>query len=297
MKRTLSLERKLLFKLALCEGIGLVGKSRIFNVAQELETTEFTIQELCQIAQLTKSKQTFQSSWLRLTDEWVDEQARNQPFITILDNVYPNQLKQMAYPPQVLFYEGRLDLLNHQRLLGFVGARAATSYAYKVVHSLLPPLIDANSVIVSGLAKGVDQWSHQATIAGGGHTIGVIGTGLDYCYPREAFPIFSEMKKHHLVISEYPVGTPPRKHHFPMRNRIIAGLADAVVVIEAKERSGALITAQLAMEFGRDVFAVPGDILSGQSQGCHQLILDGAVCMTDSKMLLDEVRFFREKAE
>lgn len=293
MQQKVSLERKLLLKLALCEGIGLVGKQRILQVSQELGTTEFTVHELCQIAQLTKTKVQFQKNWLKLTDDWVEEQSRKQKFITLLDETYPGQLKQMTYPPQVLFYEGQLALLNHTRLIGFVGAREATPYAKAVIHELLPPLVDANVVIVSGLAKGVDQWSHRATIASGGHTIGVIGTGLDCCYPRESFPTFSEMKHHHLVITEYPLGTPLRRHHFPMRNRIIAGLSDGVVVIEAKEKSGALITAQLAMEFGKDVFAVPGDILSRQSQGCHQLIMDGASCTTDSKMVLDEVHFFR----
>lgn len=293
MNTKMTEQQKLVLKLAYCAGIGLVGKQRILLVAEQLATTDFRVDELIQIAGLTKTKEVFRQSWQRLNDDYLQTLLVNQHYVTIFDSQYPAYLKQLAFPPQVLFYEGHLALLAHPKLLGFVGAREATNYAQKVVQKLIPPLVDQNIVIVSGLARGVDQWSHRQTIAAGGQTIGVVACGLDNCYPRESFPVFSEMKQHHLVLSEYPYQTPPKKHHFPMRNRIIAGLSDGVCVIEAKERSGALITAQLAMEIGRDVFAVPGDILSGQSEGCHQLIQDGAICTTTLKNILNEVAFHR----
>src|SRR5699024_8823103 len=136
---------------------------------------------------------------------------------------------------------------------------------------------------------GVDRFSHELAIRSGGKTIGVVGCGLDICYPREVSDLFFEMKKNHLILSEYPLGTPIKRYHFPMRNRIIAGLSDGTCVVEAKERSGSLITAQLALEAGKEVFAVPGEILSGQSNGCHHLIQDGAKCVYRIEDILEEL--------
>nr|OTP18658.1 DNA protecting protein DprA [Enterococcus sp. 9E7_DIV0242] len=147
-------------------------------------------------------------------------------------------------------------------------------------------------VIVSGLAKGIDSSCHEATIKNGGQTIGVIGTGLDQCYPAETAFLHNKIAKEHLLLSEYPNGTKPKRHHFPMRNRIIAGLSSGTCLIEASKKSGSLITAQAAMEYGREVFAVPGNIFLPHSEGSHSLISEGATCAFSPQDILNQINFF-----
>ena len=146
-------------------------------------------------------------------------------------------------------------------------------------------------VIVSGLAKGIDATAHYASIRNGGKTIGVIGTGLDVFYPKSNQRLQAHMGEHHLILSEYGPGQAPLKFHFPERNRIIAGLCQAVIVAEARLRSGSLITCERAMEEGRDVFAIPGNILDGKSAGCHHLIQEGAKLVTSGQDILDELKY------
>ena len=145
-------------------------------------------------------------------------------------------------------------------------------------------------VIVSGLARGIDTSAHVSVLKNGGATIAVIGCGLDVYYPKENQQLQDYLGKNHLVLSEYAPGEKPLKYHFPERNRIIAGLSQGVLVAEAKARSGCLITCERALEEGRDVFAIPGNILDGQSDGCHKLINEGAKCVTSGQDILSEYR-------
>lgn len=207
--------------------------------------------------------------------------------ITLASDCYPFLLKHIYDPPFVLFYKGDLSLLTLP-LMGVVGARECTQYGRKALEQLLPLLIEHKVGIISGLAKGIDTYAHHETTQLNGKTIAVIGTGLDVTYPRENVALQAHLSLHHLVLSEYPLGTPPRKHHFPMRNRIISGLSDGVLVIEARSRSGSLITARMALEEGRDVFAVPGSIFSELSRGCNDLIKLGAIPVTEASDILDE---------
>lgn len=206
---------------------------------------------------------------------------------SILSPAYPEQLKQIYAPPLFLFLKGNEHLLKRS-MLGIVGARDCSSYSTEVLSTVLPPLTESSLCIVSGLAKGVDGLAHQKAMALEGATIGVIGCGLDFYYPSENKPLQSEMEKSQLVVSEYPLGTPPKRHQFPERNRIIAGLSKGIVVIEAKKRSGSLITARIALEEGRDVFAVPGSITNPLSVGCNELIKAGALVCTDGESILSE---------
>lgn len=279
---------ELLLKLTFCEGLSIVGKWKVLKAALQLEYTNFSIDEIMNITNYQKKKGTLQASWQSLSFDQLKEKMALQKAVSFFSDSYPVGLKNIDYPPLYLFYEGHLEWLDYPSI-AMVGARLATPYASQVLTKMIPRLVEEKRVIVSGLAKGVDRFSHELAIHSGGKTIGVVGCGLDICYPREVNDLFFEMKKNHLVLSEYPLGTPIKRHHFPMRNRIIAGLSDGTCVVEAKERSGSLITAQLALEAGKEVFAIPGEILSGQSNGCHHLIQDGAKCVYRIEDILEEL--------
>lgn len=283
---------ELLYKLIYCEGLGIVGKWRLLHFAMKFEYTDFNIDEVIKITNTSGNKGALKESWQRLTTEWLQEKRNRQKSVSFFSERYPESLKNIAQPPLALFYEGNIDFLEYPSI-AMVGARLATPYASQVLYQFIPKLVLENLVIVSGLAKGVDRLSHELAILAGGKTIGVIGCGLDRCYPKEVSDLFQEMKQKQLVLSEYPLGTPIKKHHFPMRNRIIAGLTQGTCVIEAKERSGSLITAQLALDNGKEVFAIPGEILSGQSSGCHRLIQDGAKCVYRMEDILEELPQYR----
>ena len=279
---------ELLLKLTFCEGLSIVGKWKVLKVALQLEYTNFSIDEIMNITNYQKKKGTLQASWQSLSLDQLKEKIALQKSVSFFSDSYPAGLKNIDYPPLYLFYEGHLEWLDYSSI-AMVGARLSTPYASQVLTRIIPKLVEEKRVIVSGLAKGVDRFSHELAIRSGGKTIGVVGCGLDICYPREVNDLFFEMKNNHLVLSEYPLGTPIKRHHFPMRNRIIAGISDGTCVVEAKERSGSLITAQLALEAGKEVFAVPGEILSGQSNGCHHLIQDGAKCVYRIEDILEEL--------
>ena len=279
---------QLIFKLTYCQGIGLAGKWKIVQFSKKFSKTSFTVYELIKIAEIRKFQSVFKQSWAMISDEWLAQQAQAQSFVTWCSKEYPQELHEIPYGPLILFYEGKLEWLDTPKL-AVVGSRMATPYATQVLQHIVPRLVEYQYTIVSGLAKGVDQLSHQLALQSGGRTIGVVGCGLDRCYTAEVQSLFATMKQTHLIISEYPRGTGVRKHHFPMRNRIIAGLCQGTCVVEAKERSGSLITAQQALEFGKEVFAIPGEILSGQSNGCHALIQDGAKCVYHVSDILEEL--------
>ncbi len=287
----LSMIEKTVLKLTYCKGIGLIGKWKIVKFYEKFQAENFYVEDVIQIAQINRYKGMFRQSFREITEYWLKEKLQDQQYVTWLSPDYPQELLELPYPPLVIFYSGNLDLLDYPRL-AFVGARQASRYSTQVISKLLPTIVKRQFVIVSGLARGVDRMSHEMTIRSGGLTIGVVGCGLDICYPREVSALFGEMKKNHLVLSEYPQGTPIRKNHFPMRNRIIAGLSKATCVVEAKERSGSLITAQLALDYGKEVFAIPGEILTGQSDGCHRLIQDGAKCVISVQDILEELPKF-----
>ncbi|GAA2909385.1 DNA-processing protein DprA [Enterococcus pseudoavium] len=275
------MKNKFLLRLSLTHGIGAFGKDRIYQFAKRHQWWQFDSLEIRLLAQTTKP-----NDWNEWTEERLQEIEASHQYLTIEDPLYPEALRHVPTPPLVLFYKGDLALLKGE-LLAVVGARDATQYGYLVLQELMPTLTKRGFIIVSGLAKGIDSFAHQFAISNQGKTIGVVGTGLDICYPKVSGNLQIEMSRHQLVLSEYPNGTPPAKFHFPMRNRIIAGLSSGVLVIEAKKRSGSLITAQQALDYGKEVFVVPGSILDGRSSGCHQLIQDGAICVEKTKDIFD----------
>lgn len=228
----------------------------------------------------------FQSSRSRTSDcKTLSYKAQN--ILTILSDSYPEALRHSFEPPLVLFCKGDTSLLR-KPLVAVVGARDHTPYAAAAMEHLLPPLVEKGIGVVSGLARGVDALAHQLVIDRGGMTVGVIGTGLDQYYPSSSKELQQNMAVSQLVISEYPLTTRPQRHHFPERNRIIAGLSRGVLIIEAKEKSGSLITARLSLEEGRDVFVVPGSILSPLSKGCNNLIHAGAIPCSSAQDILNQ---------
>ncbi|HHJ5967087.1 TPA: DNA-processing protein DprA, partial [Streptococcus pyogenes] len=208
------------------------------------------------------------------------------PSISILDKHYPMALKEIYNPPVLLFFQGNLDLLEKPKL-AIVGSRRSSDTGVKSVRKILKELGN-RFVIVSGLARGIDTSAHLACLKNGGQTIAIIGTGLDRFYPKENRELQTFLGKNHLVLTEYGPGEEALSYHFPERNRIIAGLSRGILVVEAKNRSGSLITCQIGIEEGRDIFAVPGNILDGKSEGCLQLIKEGATCVTSGMDILSE---------
>lgn len=208
-------------------------------------------------------------------------------FITILDDDYPDSLAQIYQPPIILYYAGQRELLKQSKL-AIVGARQCSQYSHQCLAQLIPAFVRHDLVIVSGLAKGVDQLAHEQTLTAGGKTIAVLGNGYDVYYPALNRSLQNQIKQQGLILSEYAPDTPPRKFQFVARNRIIAGLAQGVLVTEARQKSGSLITANYALQENRNVYALPGSVLWSASVGTNQLIQAGATpVLTAADVLVD----------
>lgn len=209
-------------------------------------------------------------------EEMVRELRRNQvDYLTIYDSHYPEALRTLYRPPLVLFYQGDIQLLK-ERKMAVVGSRTPTHYGEQACIYFVRELVRKGVCIVSGLARGIDGLAHREAIRSGGKTIAVLGSGILNIYPKAHQELAGTIAEKHLLISEYPPFEPPRKTHFPFRNRIVSGLSEGVLVIEAAKRSGTLITCDFALEQGKDVYAVPGSIFSEKSRGTNELIQQGA---------------------
>lgn len=277
-----------LLKLHLCPGIGMVREYQLYQVfTNNMYNTN--INEICTLAHLTLSQRE------AVCDHWHSDKLNDEVkrhwhgcrFITIEDSEYPIQLKESYCPPIVLFYRGRIELLKTQ-MLGVVGARKSTGYGRQMLQALLPFVITKPITIVSGLAAGIDGISHQIALNYGGPTIGVIGTGIDNVYPKEHRELQNQVAQSGLLLSEFPLSSKPYPSHFPQRNRIIAGLSETLLVVEAKEKSGSLITASLALQENRNICAIPGRIDAPMSVGCNQLIAAGAKPILAANDILEE---------
>lgn len=212
-------------------------------------------------------------------------------FITRFDDAYPNLLKEIYDPPWVLFYKGNLSVLENERMLAVVGTRRPTKDACKIMKTILLPLIKKGWCIVSGLAYGIDAFGHQIALDANGATIAVLGSGIEAIYPKEHQLLADKIAENNLLLSEYLPYQRAQKWQFPLRNRIISGLSLGTLVVEAKERSGSLITADQALEQGREVFAIPGSILSENSRGTNFLIQQGAKLVMTSQDIENELGF------
>ena len=200
----------------------------------------------------------------------------NLRILTLGDAEYPVRLRSIYDPPCVLYLRGRLPAMDEEAAVAVVGTRAATPYGLRSAEQMGYGLAAAGAVVVTGLARGIDSAAAQGALRAGGPVVGVLGCGIDVIYPRENRWLYEDVSAAGALISEYPPGTEPSARHFPVRNRIMSGLSVAVLVVEAPPHSGALITAGAALEQGRDVFAIPGQIDAEGSWGCNRLIREGA---------------------
>jgi DNA processing protein len=224
---------------------------------------------------------------LAATADWLQDPANR--LLTLADDDYPQALLQIPDPPPLLYAKGRTELLN-RRALAVVGSRSATAQGVETAQMFAKALSDAGLTIVSGLALGIDAAAHRGGLAGAASSIAVVGTGLDIVYPARNRALAHALARDGALVSELPLGTPAAAGNFPRRNRLISGLALGCLVVEAAPLSGSLITARLANEQGKDVFAVPGSIHSPLSKGCHQLIKQGAKLAESAQDILEELR-------
>lgn len=268
-----------------------IGTGRIRACMEELNQD---VEKVCW--QLIKESQPYmasEASWLPST--LVGQLKRGMEacgcqVISYKDKRFPSLLQTIYQHPVCLFYIGNIDLLaDDVRRIGMVGARKCTPYGRNVALSFSQALSQAGVVIVSGGAYGVDTYAHEGTLRGGGQTIAVMGCGLHQAYPARNKKLFRQIvEQGGLLLSEYAPGMGVLPHNFPVRNRIISGLSKAVVVVEARARSGSLITADMAVNDGRDVFAVPGNVLADTSAGNHWLLRQGALLATSPEDILQE---------
>lgn len=270
-----------LLRLKLQKGIGYV---KLLQIASQLDTEEIDPIQInaldLPLSLRAICLRAYRDERAELTIERIKQQCK---IISFFDDKYPEKLRQIYQPPLILFARGDLSLLKKE-IVTIVGSRQATNYSRQVLHQLIPNLVKEKTVIASGLAKGVDAFAHEETLLSHGKTIAVIGNGLNHFYPMQNHFLQEEIIAKGLLISEYLPDTPPRPYRFPQRNRILAGLSQSVIVTEAKEKSGSLITANLALQENRNVYALPGPITSELSQGPNQLIEAGATPIINFKI-------------
>ena len=297
-------------RLTLTPGIGNGAARRLlarFGLPQSIfQQTEAALQ-LCVPAAQAKALREIPHGWEALwqtTAQWLASAAPQGPardIVSLGDLRYPQALLDTEDPPLLLYLMGPASLLQHQpfpsdRCLAVVGSRNPTAQGAENARLFARALCGAGLTIVSGLALGVDAAAHEgaleAAISAGtmAATIAVVGTGLDRVYPRKNLDLAHRIAAHGLIVSEYPLGTPPLPGNFPKRNRIISGLSQGTLVVEAALASGSLITARMAAEQGREVFAIPGSIHAPQSRGCHALIRQGAKLVESAQDVLEELK-------
>lgn len=273
-----------LFKLKKA-GLTNLNINNIINYLKKNSLTSLSVRNMAVVSKC-KNPTFFIENYKQLDLKKLRQEFKKFPVLSILDSNYPLELKEIYNPPVLLFYQGNIELLSKPKL-AVVGARQASQIGCQSVKKIIKET-NNQFVIVSGLARGIDTAAHVSALKNGGSSIAVIGSGLDVYYPTENKKLQEYMSYNHLVLSEYFTGEQPLKFHFPERNRIIAELCQGIVVAEAKMRSGSLITCERALEEGREVFAIPGNIIDGKSDGCHHLIQEGAKCIISGKDILSE---------
>jgi len=285
--------RDFLLRLILIPGVGRKAALTCWNWVCQTDTPTITVTALAEMLatvplpakQVTAIQRSLTS--LEITQAVATNLARGG-CLTLADAAYPENLREIYEPPVVLYYQGHLEWLTHPQL-GVVGSRHPTPYAIRAIQALLPPVIRTGVCVVSGMAQGVDTLGHQVALANQGPTIAVIGTGLGRCYPAANRALMATLTMEQLVVSEYPWASGPAKFQFVERNRVISGLSQSILVVEAAGRSGSLITANFALQENRNVLAVPGPIDAPNSVGTNELILAGAKPILKSEHIMEEL--------
>jgi len=279
------------FKLKSVPGVGnLLGKRLIDRFKFPQNVFQASSEELLQIDGVTGRHATAIKT--HKMPAWVEDELdlvnrRGYHIITLTDSNYPQLLRQIPDPPPFLYVSGKLD--RSPVKIAVVGSRNATGYGLTTTKALSTNLAALGVTIVSGMARGIDTAAHQGALAAGGRTIAVLGSGLEQIYPASNKPLFQRISEEGAVVSEFSLFTKPEGHNFPIRNRIISGMSLGTVVVEATKKSGSLITARLAAEQNREVFAVPGSIHSFKSIGTHTLIKQGAKLVENAQDIIEEL--------
>jgi DNA processing protein len=284
--------RERLVHLHHCRGIGWKSIARLFQLDASLASI-FTLPYATLASYLSITKEQSLLFFQDLHSITIQSMIKTYKekdihIVTVFDKEYPHLLRHIYEPPWVLYAKGNLEWMNLRKIISIVGTRTPTSEGLQAVQVLVQPLVKKGWVIVSGLASGIDTAAHQTAIQYGGKTIAVIAGGLFHIYPKQNRGLAKQMMRNQLIMSEYPPYTKPQKWQFPLRNRIISGLSLGTVIIEASERSGSLITADFALEQGREVFSVPGSIFSEQKRGTNRLIQQGAKLVLCAEDIMDE---------
>jgi len=267
---------------ALCQLLAKFGSpANIFSTHLQ------QLKEIVGDAIASKITQGIMLETIQPTLDWL--QKDNNHLITLADAAYPQALLQISNPPAVLYAIGHLPWLNHPAI-AIVGSRNATPQGQRNAENFAENLCNQGLCVVSGMALGIDGAAHRGALKSNGSTIAVVGTGLDIVYPAKHRALAHQIAERGLILSEFPLGTPSKAGNFPRRNRLISGLSLGCLVVEANIDSGSMITARLATEQGREVFAIPGSIHSPVSKGCHSLIKQGAKLVESSTDILEELQ-------
>lgn len=276
-----------------------IGKQKVRTILEEVEDSELLwnggIEDLKPYEDLfhLKARAIIQTrDKIKYKDAFSEQKKHANAIVTWLDDQYPQSLRNLTDPPVILYAKGNLSLLDESiRKIGIVGTRMPSDYGRVQTGVMTAALSKAGAVIVSGLAMGIDACAHKSALQNDAGTIAVLGCGVDQIYPKHNSSLYKEIAEKGLLLSEYKCGTEPRACHFPERNRIIAGLSEAILVMEASKKSGSLITAEMAMDQGISVFALPGPVHSSKSLGCNLLIHSGAIPIISEKDMLHDLSF------
>ncbi|MSP38325.1 MAG: DNA-protecting protein DprA [Deltaproteobacteria bacterium] len=274
------------------KGLGCVGCKRLLaHFAEPIKIFSASRLELEQVEDLRADAVDgilrF-NEWAEVDDELARVRAAGVTLVGFNDEKYPARLRAIADPPPLLYLKGELTAAD-DKAVAIVGSRSASDYGRRVTRDLARGLAKVGFTVVSGMARGIDGTAHETTLNNGGRTIAVLGSGVERAYPPEHDKLYQRISDGGAVISELPLGTKPLAFNFPARNRLISGLSLGVVVVEATEKSGSLITASMAVEQGREVFALPGEVGSSRSRGAHRLIRQGAKLVENVDDILEEI--------
>lgn len=267
---------------------GQVSSAQELYYIEEKEWSRFGCEE-----KVSESIQNSKQNW-DLEKEYEVLLRKRIRLITLADSSYPTRLREIPSPPYAIYVKGKLPE-ERKFSVAIVGARECSAYGMRMAQEFGAQLSKAGVQIISGMARGIDSYSQESALYAGGESYAVLGCGVDVCYPRERIELYTQLERQGGILSEQLPGTKPLPRFFPARNRIISGLADAVLVMEAKEKSGSLITADMALEQGKDVYALPGPVTSSLSRGCNMLIKQGAGILLSPEDFLKEAEIFCEE--
>ena len=281
------MDNKFIFALENIDGIGFATITKILKIANNFDDFLSNKEEILKIKRVSLA--LFNKICLQKDSKYFEKYDKSIKkleidLINTSDKIFPDKLKEISEIPYSLHLRGDNQLVEN-KIVAIVGSRKSTKYGNEVAYKMAKLLSNRGYTVISGMASGIDTYAHIGALEGKGSTIAVVGSGLDYIYPKKNTKLFFDIVNNGLVISEFFLGVKPVSYNFPRRNRIISGLADFIIVVEATKKSGSMLTVNYALKQGKDVFAVPGEIFSKTSEGTNLLIMDGAYPLISTKDL------------